>query len=62
MAKVTINTIATTMHYGSKQGDIETLNHTFSHELGSEQSERASKHISAVEHGSEACSAEQTNE
>ena len=30
-------------HYGSKQGDIETLNFTLSHELGSERSERASE-------------------
>ena len=36
------------MHYGSKQGDIETLNFTLSHELGSERSERASERMSAV--------------
>ena len=30
-------------HYGSKQGKIETLNHTLSHERGSERSERASE-------------------
>ena len=26
-------------HYGSKQGEIETLNYTLFHELGSERSE-----------------------
>ena len=36
-------------HYGSKQGDNETLNYTLSHELGSEQSERVSKRMSAAE-------------
>ena len=30
-------------NYGSKQGDIETFSFTLSHELGNEQSERASK-------------------
>ena len=38
-------------HYGSKQ---ETLNYTFSHELGSEQREQASKRMSAGERESEA--------
>ena len=31
------------MHCGSKQYEIETLNHTLFHELGSEQSEQVSK-------------------
>ena len=30
-------------HYGSKRGEIETLNYTLSHERGSERSERASE-------------------
>ena len=42
-------------HYGSKQGDIETLDYTLSHELRSEQ-------MSAAECASELSSAEQANE
>ena len=49
-------------HYGSKQGDIETLNYTLSHELGSERSERASEQMSAAERASEASRAEQVSE
>ena len=51
-----------TMHYGSKQGDIETLNFTLFHELESEQSERASERMSAAERAGEASSAGQVNE
>ena len=29
--------VVVAVHYGSKQCDIETLNYTFSHELGSER-------------------------
>ena len=54
--------VATVLHYGSKQGDFETLNLTFSYELGSERSERASTRKSAAECASEACRAEQANE
>ena len=50
------------LHYGSKQGDIETSNITLSHELESERSERVSKRVSAAEHASEASRAEQANE
>ena len=49
------------MHYGSKQGKIETLNFTLSHERGSERSERASEWVSAAEGASEASSPEQAN-
>ena len=49
-------------HYGSKQGEIETLNFTLSHELGSERSERASERMSAAERASKASSADQANE
>ena len=35
------------VHYGSKQCDIETLNFTLSHELGSERSQQMSKRMSA---------------
>ena len=49
------------MHYGLKQGDFETLNYTFSHERGSEQSERVSKRVREAEHASEASSAERAN-
>ena len=49
-------------HYGSKQGNIETLDYTLSHELGSERSERASERMSAAERASEASRAEQANE
>ena len=42
--------------------EIETLNYTLSHELGSEQSERASKRMSAAERASEASRAEQAKE
>ena len=49
------------LHYGSKQGEIETLNYTLSHEQGSERSERASERVSAAERASEASSAEQAN-
>ena len=49
-------------HYGSKQGDIETLNYTLSHERGSERSERASKKVSTAERASEVSRAEQANE
>ena len=41
-------------HYGSKQGDVETLSHTLSHKLRSEQNERASKEMSALERVSKA--------
>ena len=50
------------LHYGSKQGEIETLNYTLSHERGSERSERASERVSAAEGASEASSPEQANE
>ena len=50
------------LHYDSKQGDIETLNYTLSHELGSERSERASERMSAAERASEASRVEQANE
>ena len=46
------------VHYGSKQGEIETLNYTLSHERGSEQNERAG----AAEGASEAGSPKQENE
>ena len=49
-------------HYGSKQGDIETLKFTLSYELGSEQIERVRKRISAAERASEVSSVEQANE
>ena len=49
-------------HHGSKQGDIETLNYTLFHELGSERSERASEQMSVAERTSKASSAEQANE
>ena len=49
-------------HYGSKLGDIETLDYILSHELGSERSERASEQMSAAERASEASRAEQANE
>ena len=45
------------MHYGSKKGEIKTLNYSLSHELRSEQSERASKQVSAAECASKASSA-----
>ena len=51
-----------TTHYGSKQGEIETLNYTLSHERGSERSERASERVSATEGASEASRPEQANE
>ena len=51
-----------TEHYGSKQGDFETLNHTLSHELGSEQSEGANERVSAAERVSEASGVEHANE
>ena len=51
-----------TLHYGSKQGKIETLNYTLSHERGSERNERASKRVSAVERVSKASRVEQANE
>ena len=38
-----------TLHFGSKQGDIETLNYTLSHERGSERSERARERSGARE-------------
>ena len=50
------------LHYGSKQGKIETLNHTLPHERGSERSERASERVSAAEEASKASSPEQANE
>ena len=50
------------MHYGPKQGDIETSKFTLSHELGSERSERASERMTAAERASEVSSAEQANE
>ena len=50
------------LHYGSKQGEIETLNFTLSHERGSEQSEQVSERVSAAEGASEASSPEQANE
>ena len=53
---------AAAVHHGSKLCDIETLNYTFSHELGSERSEQASKRVSAAEGGIKASSAEQANE
>ena len=49
-------------HYGSKQGEIQTLNYTLSHERGSERSEQASERVSAAERASEASRAEQANE
>ena len=49
-------------HYGSEQGDIETSKFPLSHELGSEQSERANKRMSAAEHASKVSRAEQGNE
>ena len=49
------------MHYGSKQGDIEALNQTPSHELGGEHSEQASEQMSAAEHASKANNAQRTN-
>ena len=54
--------VVVAVHYGSKQCDIETLNYTLSHELGSEQSKRASKQISAAGRASKASRAEQANE
>ena len=51
-----------TVHYGPEQGDIETMNFTLSHELGSEPSERESKHMGAAERASETSRAEQANE
>ena len=48
---------------GSKPGRFETLNRSFSHELGSERvSERVSEWMSAAERESEASSVEQANE
>ena len=40
---VAVVVVAAAVHHGSKLCDIETLNYTFSHELGSERSERASE-------------------
>ena len=51
-----------TPHYGSKQGDIESSKFSLSHELGSEQSERASERMSAAERASAASRAKQANE
>ena len=51
--------VVVAVHYGSKQCDIETLNCTLSHKLGSERSERASEQMSAAEHASEASSVKQ---
>ena len=42
------------VHYGSKQGDIETSKFPLSHELGSEGSERASERTSAAERSARA--------
>ena len=50
------------LHCGSKQGDIETLNNTFSYDLKSEQSKRASERMSAAEHASKASRAEQAKD
>ena len=47
------------MHYGLKQGDIETLDYTLSHELESEGIEQASEQMSAAECASKASNAEQ---
>ena len=38
------------LHYGSKQGDIETSNFTLSHERGSERSERACERVAVIDH------------
>ena len=57
-----ITAVTASVHYGSKQGDFETLNYTLSHERGSERSERASERVSAAEGASEASSPEQANE
>ena len=46
--KVDLFSVAGQMHYGSKQGKIETLNYTLSHERGSERSERASERVSGA--------------
>ena len=40
---VAVVVVAAAVHHGSKLCDIETLNYAFSHKLGSERSERASK-------------------
>ena len=50
------------LHYGSKQGDIDTLYYTFSHEFVSERSERASKRMSTAEWVNKMGHVEQANE
>ena len=49
-------------HSGSEQSDSETSKFPLSHKLGSEQSEQASKRMSAAERASKASRAEQANE
>ena len=54
--------ILSRMHYGSEQTDSELSKFLLSHELWSEQSERASEQMSAAERASKASRAEQANE
>ena len=46
---VAVVVVAAAVHHGSKLCDIETLNYTFSHKLGSEQSERTNERSGACE-------------
>ena len=53
---VVVVVVAAAVHHGSKLCDIETLNYTFSHELGSERNERTNEHR-IVREQSEQCGA-----